>query len=176
MIQKPIFVFCLIFLFAGFLSAQRTVTNSDLEKYKQKRLQADKDYRENYQRLGLPSPEELEKRREASRVEAEKLYDKLRAERIEAAKAAAMQAAANAQLAASTQFIPFAVPYSQPGYVFYTNGFYRNRYYPNSRFSRFNRGNPIGLGYVGGGQFWPSGVRTFPRPIQVVRPPHGPRR
>src|SRR5687768_8751160 len=123
MIQRPLFVFCLIFVFVSFLSAQRTVTNADLEKYKQTRLQADKDYRDNYQRLGLPSPEELEKRREASRAETERLYDKLREERIEAAKLAAMQAAATAQLAAATpQFIPFGIPYSDPAYVFYSNG------------------------------------------------------
>jgi hypothetical protein len=43
-------------------TAQRTVTNADLEKYRQARIQADEDYRKNYERLGLPSPEELEKR------------------------------------------------------------------------------------------------------------------
>ena len=160
MIQRPFFVFCLIFLFAGFLSAQRTVTNADLEKYKQTRLQADKDYRDNYHRLGLPSPEELEKRREASRAETERLYDKLRAERIEAAKLAAMQAAATAHLAAAPQFIPFGIPYSDPAYVFYSSG----------RFSRFNRNRGISQGYVAGGQFWSTGPRTFPRPILRIGP------
>lgn len=42
--------------------ARKTVTNADLEKFRQKRLQAEKDYRENYKRLGMPSPEELEQR------------------------------------------------------------------------------------------------------------------
>ena len=180
MIQRLLFVFCLIVLLTGYLTAQRTVTNADLEKYKQARLEADKDYRENYQRLGLPSPEELEKRREASRAEMDKLYEKLRADRLEEARINAIQAAANSQWASSTQYVPFVLSYSDPAYIYYPNGFYRNRYYPNRRFSRFNRGNPIGLGYVGGGQFWPSGVRSFPRPIQLVRPPrpmpHGPRR
>lgn len=46
----------------------RTITNSDLEKYRAARVKADEDYRQNYQRLGLSSPEELE-RREAERME-----------------------------------------------------------------------------------------------------------
>ncbi|HLM02627.1 MAG TPA: hypothetical protein VK400_16355 [Pyrinomonadaceae bacterium] len=54
----------------GFVSAQtratKTVTNADLEKFRQKRLEAEADYRANYEKLGMPSPEELE-RREAER-------------------------------------------------------------------------------------------------------------
>jgi hypothetical protein len=161
MIQRPLFVFCLIFIFAGLSSAQRSITNSDLEKYKQSRLQADKDYRENYQRLGLPSPEELERRRDASRLESAQLYDKLRAERLEAEKLRAIQAAANAQLSSSSpQFIPYGIPYNDPGYVFYSVG----------RFSRLNRGRGIGQGYFAGGQFWPTGPRTALRPMLRIGP------
>src|SRR5688500_1126947 len=43
-------------------TARKTVTNSDLEKFKEKRVQAEADYRANYQKLGMPSPEELERR------------------------------------------------------------------------------------------------------------------
>lgn len=46
--------------------ATKTITNADLEKFRQKRLQAEADYRANYEKLGMPSPEELE-RREAER-------------------------------------------------------------------------------------------------------------
>ena len=48
--------------------ARKTVTNADLEKFRQKRLQAEADYRANYKKLGMPSPEELEAR-EAERRE-----------------------------------------------------------------------------------------------------------
>lgn len=63
----------LILVFSGFVFAQqratgRTVTNADLEKFRQKRLQAERDYRENYEKRGMPSPAELE-RREAERRE-----------------------------------------------------------------------------------------------------------
>jgi hypothetical protein len=43
-------------------NARKTVTNADLEKFRQKRLQAEADYRANYKRLGMPSPEELDQR------------------------------------------------------------------------------------------------------------------
>lgn len=158
MIQRPFFVFCVIFLFAGFLSAQRTVTNSDLEKYKQQRLEADKEYHDNYQRLGMPSPEELEKRREASRAETERLYDKLRAERLEAARLNAIEAAAAAQMSRSTQFVPFPVPYGDRGYGFYSN----------PGFLRFNRRGRVNQGYAAGGQFWTTGPRTFSQPILKI--------
>lgn len=47
-------------------TAARTVTNDDLDKFRQKRVQAEADYRANYQRLGMPSPEEM-KKQEAER-------------------------------------------------------------------------------------------------------------
>ncbi len=37
----------------------KTVTNADLEKFRVKRVQQEEDYRANYKRLGMPSPEEL---------------------------------------------------------------------------------------------------------------------
>ena len=39
----------------------KKVTNADLEKYRTERLKAEKDLRENYAKLGFPSPEELAK-------------------------------------------------------------------------------------------------------------------
>jgi len=47
-------------------NSARTITNADLEKYRQARIKSDEEYRQNYEKLGLPSPEELE-RREAER-------------------------------------------------------------------------------------------------------------
>lgn len=63
--KKQILLFAaFIFVFASIAPAQkRTVTNADLEKFRQKRVQAEEDYRQNYQRLGLPSPEEIEQQR-----------------------------------------------------------------------------------------------------------------
>ena len=64
------------------MTQTKSVTNADLEKFRQKRLQAEKDYRENYARLGFPSPEELERQNEKSRVERDVLAVRLRGERI----------------------------------------------------------------------------------------------
>lgn len=45
-----------------FAQAVRTVTNNDLEKFRQPREQAAAAYRATYKQRGLPSPEELEQR------------------------------------------------------------------------------------------------------------------
>src|SRR6476661_1222445 len=101
--QRPLFVCCLLALSCSFaLSQKRMVTNADLETYRQQRLQAERDYRENYQRLGLPSPEELDRRREQSAKETAELSARLRAERmqreqIEAAQRAMSRSAAQYQ-------------------------------------------------------------------------------
>jgi hypothetical protein len=64
--ERILLVLSLILTTTGFVFAQnaarKTVTNADLEKFRQKRLQAEADYRANYKKLGLPSPEELEER------------------------------------------------------------------------------------------------------------------
>lgn len=41
---------------------RKKITNADLEEIKQKRIKAEEEYRKNYKRLGMPSPEELEQR------------------------------------------------------------------------------------------------------------------
>lgn len=48
-------------------TARKTITNEDLEKYKQARLKAEAEYKEKYKELGMPSPEELEKQREEAK-------------------------------------------------------------------------------------------------------------
>jgi len=68
----------------------RTVTNADLEKFRAERLEAERQYRQNYERLGLPSPEELERRRTESARERDELSARLRAERIQREQFAAM--------------------------------------------------------------------------------------
>src|SRR5690606_42044797 len=70
-------------------AAQSTVTNADLEKYRQKRLAAERELREDYERLGFPSPEELEAKRVADAKEREALAARLARERIAREQAAA---------------------------------------------------------------------------------------
>ena len=75
----------LLSVFAGaHVSAQRrTVTNAELEKYKQKRLQAERDYNDNFDQMGFPSPEELQRQIEQGRADSLALSERLAAERIE---------------------------------------------------------------------------------------------
>lgn len=74
----------LIFSVSSLTFAQtKTVTNADLEKYRQKRVRAEREYRENYKKLGFPSPEELERQIEESRIEREELSTRLQAEKDE---------------------------------------------------------------------------------------------
>lgn len=64
----------LIFVTANLCMAQtarKTVTNTDLEKYRRERLKSEAEYRANYKKLGMPSPEELERQRIESRAQAE---------------------------------------------------------------------------------------------------------
>jgi hypothetical protein len=62
--KKTVLFLSFILSFSAVAFAQtKTVTNADLEKFRQKRLQNEKNYRENYERLGFPSPEQLERKR-----------------------------------------------------------------------------------------------------------------
>ena len=65
------------------LAQNRTITNEDLEVYRQKRLAAERDLRENYERLGFPSPAELQKQIERSNAERSALSARLEAEQIQ---------------------------------------------------------------------------------------------
>lgn len=65
------------------LGQGRTVTNATLAKFQQQRLAAEREYRDNYERLGFPSPEELDRQREKDLAARLKLAEQLRQERLE---------------------------------------------------------------------------------------------
>lgn len=54
-----------------------------MEKYRVQREKAEADYRANYERRGMPSPEELQKREEENRLKREELARRLAAERLQ---------------------------------------------------------------------------------------------
>jgi hypothetical protein len=82
---RLLFILTLISVTAFSAAAQqrRTVTNDNLEKYRQKRVAAERDLRENYEHLGFPSPDELERQIEDSRQARAELADRLRTESLE---------------------------------------------------------------------------------------------
>lgn len=155
---KIVFLISIVLLAVISASAQtRSVTNADLEKFRQERLKGEAEYRENYARLGLPSPEELDRRREASRVANEELSQKLRAERLEAERIEAERRAWQQQ---PTYIVidPGAQYYDEP----YFSSYYRGR-------GRLPRQLPQQNGYFAGGQFWPTGPSTRPQPMLTRR-------
>lgn len=143
------FILILVFISAFSAAAQnRTVTNDDLEKYRQKRLAAERDLRENYERLGFPSPAELEKQIEQSRVERSDLAARLRAENIEREQLNLERQRAEIEARNNNRQYQ-TQDYQRDGQdYFYNNAPYGFYSFPNSGFSnfgfrnnRFNRGN-----------------------------------
>jgi hypothetical protein len=165
--QKLLFVFCLVLsLCITAVAQKRSVTNADLELYRQKRLAAERDYRENFERLGFPSPEELERRSEASQQATIALSERLRAERLQREQIEAAQEALARQAAPASSFYP---------------GYSDNTIYgagwldPFARLGRRGHGGIRGrfrgpTGYFAGGNFWPAPVGSVgpPRPILRV--------
>ena len=171
--EKILILLCLSFLTALSVSAQtKTVTNSDLTKFRSQRLSAEKELRENYEKLGFPSPEELRQRQEKNRVETEELSAKLRAERIEREKLAAEMK--RAEVLRLLSITPVRDYYPSPTGGFYggfiSSGYY-NHYSPNRfRLRRYNgpawRADASGVIYEPGSRpasIWTPRFRTRPR-------------
>ncbi|MGB7207317.1 MAG: hypothetical protein WBD27_01535 [Pyrinomonadaceae bacterium] len=127
------------------LAQTKSVTNSDLEKFRQKRLQAEKDYRENYSKMGFPSPEELDRQIEKSRVEREALATRLTSERLQRDQAEAAARAEAARLSEPNYYI-ISADRSGTGYLYgYPNYYYYRRSYPRRMpyFPQFRIGNGV---------------------------------
>lgn len=159
MIQKLLFVFCFVLLTVAVSVAQsRSVSNLDLEKYRQQRITAEAELRENYAKLGFSSPEEMQRRDEKSRAETEALAAKLRAERLERERVDAQREDA-ARLAAYYRYRESDAPGVDASAVF----FWQN----GQRYRRPARRIQFRNGYFAGGQFWATGPRTRPQPLWV---------
>lgn len=82
--KKATLIFGLVFSLAAVSFAQvRTITNSTLNRIQDKRLAAERDYRDNYERMGFPSPEELDRQRETDMDARLELAEQLRQARLE---------------------------------------------------------------------------------------------
>lgn len=185
--KKIAAVLCVFFSIGGGALAQtshKTVTNRDLEKFTQKRVEAEREYRETYAAKGLLSPQELSAQNDARIKATLELADKIRAADAERERLAA---AAIAQQQAAPRIIVNSYPsgsYGYPsgyydsgivysyGYDGYYDGYYGRR--ARGRFGRFYR-PPLSGGYAAGGWVWPApvGASTFqrPRPMFNIRSP-----
>ena len=189
--SKVLLILGLILAAASVVSAQKarkTITNFDLEKYRIQREKAEANYRENYAKRGMPSPEELERREEENARRREELSRRLAAERQlnEQNQLRQQIAEQNAEISYLNGLNQGLVNQNnQPfygGYPYYGSGLILNNGYYNR--SRWNRPNFPGRGIyrqnrpsvvVGGGM-----VYTVPRssaaPPQIIRSPRGGRR
>jgi hypothetical protein len=68
---------------ASAFAQTKTVTNDDLEKFRQKRVESEKKLKERYAELGFPSPEQIEKQNAERRARMEQYSDELRRRRVE---------------------------------------------------------------------------------------------
>lgn len=159
--MKGLMFGCFVVLFAAHVcSAQvRSVTNLDLEKYRAERVRAETDLRENYAKLGFPSPEVRERREAESAKAKAELAATLRTlrieeERIEAGREAARRESSyfHTQIVQQeSQYPDYFWQYSIPfGWQLRRRPVYQQP------------------GYFAGGQFWPTGPAVRPAPS---RPP-----
>ena len=104
-------------------SQAKQITNADLEKFRQKRLKAEKDSEENHAKMGFPSPAELQKHLEKQKTEREALSARLTNERLERERVeAVMEAAREMARQPATPDVTIINPSTE----------YRDRYvYPN---------------------------------------------
>lgn len=131
--KQTIFVLSFIFIFSGFAFGQtKTITNKDLEKFRNKRLQAEKDLRENYAEMGFDSPEEITRQNEESRRELNELADKLRVERI---------ARENQDNENTFYEIYDNKAYQDNGFINYNRYYSAGYFYGNGRYNRNRSGD-----------------------------------
>lgn len=152
--KKLLFCFCVSLLTTtGVLAQGRTITNFDLEKYRTERVKAEADLRENYARLGFPSPEERARRDAEAARQAGELALKLRAQRIEQERIDAERENTERLAAAYARSNQVQQVYQEPYYwggYWYSGGWYR----PQVVRPRPYVTQP---GYYAGGNFWPVG-------------------
>lgn len=108
----------------------KTITNFELEKYQQQRLNAEREYRENYKRLGFPSPEELDRQRDADMKARIEISEQLRQARLEKERIELEQRSLDMDAArreAETEYYESPEYYGGGYYGGYNSGRGRNR-------------------------------------------------
>ncbi|QQS41294.1 MAG: hypothetical protein IPM63_18350 [Acidobacteriota bacterium] len=162
MLQSGVCAAFLLCLAAAVSGQTKTVTNADLEKYREKRVAAEKDLRENYEELGFASPEERAQRIEEYRRQKAELVDELR----ERDRVVVVQ---DDDLYQGPQVM---FPYPNPNFVDYggriaPSYFYYRFYYPygNKRYNRY----PRGYTRYGRDTFRPGQFRTLRRLLREAR-------
>ena len=157
-------MFCLA-LVVSHQAQTRSVTNSSLAQYKESRLRADREYLENYERLEQPSPEEIDRRMEQRHDNMQEIATQLRAENLERDRLTAELVMNARTLAAQNRQMTNEQSPFYDGFVYGGGGFFYDEPYGGHRHRSHFRRQFNQSGYVGGGQFWPTGPRTPSRPM-----------
>ncbi len=175
-------------LFFGFIvslavvgSAQvRTVTNTTLQKFQQQRLAAERDYKDNYERLGFPSPEELDRQRDADMTARLELADQLRQSMLEKERLALERRRIDLEAARLDAELDVDVSTGYVGgFSGYISGFDRRDYRRSRRnfsfggFSNRNRLTPL-VDRRGAYRVTPFGVIPVPNPRPAITFRRGP--
>ena len=136
----------------------RTVTNFELEKYQQRRIAAEEEYRDNYKRLGLPSPEELDKQRDEDLKAKIALADQLRQARLEKERLDLERRSLDIQ---ASQQAEDSIVYESDGYY---GGAYLGGY--STYGGRIRNGRFRGRIYNQGGGYRVTPFQVIPQPVQ----------
>ncbi|MEO5857480.1 MAG: hypothetical protein ABIR33_00880 [Pyrinomonadaceae bacterium] len=153
--QRVLFFLCVLVGCVGFAAAQgKTVTNADLEKFKQKRMQADQELKQYYAKLGL-SEEDVAKQEAANAKDRAELSARLRALRLEEERL--QSEARQREIEARGSTVNVVVPSDSlgyPGYFTNTNPYFgrRGRWVRPTRFPVTYRATPVGIIYEPGGR------------------------
>jgi type II secretory pathway pseudopilin PulG len=121
----------------------KTVTNADLEKFRQQRVESERNLRAEYARKGFPSPEQIEQQNRQRRFEMEQYSDQLRTQRLQSENGILAQAnALRTQIASIDAQINYlrrnGGGYSNQGFIYSNQGLiYSGGYAPYG--SRRNR-------------------------------------
>lgn len=166
--QRVLFFLFAIVAFAGLANAQgRTVTNADLEKFKQKRIQGEKNLKEYYAKIGL-TEEDVAKREAAEAKERQELSARLRASRLEQERIEAEIRQREEAVAPVNVVVTNGIP-DYSGYYLYGNRLFPIRGPWNRRYGSQVRwrATPMGIVYEPGSlpsSIWSPPVQQRTRP------------
>jgi hypothetical protein len=159
-------IICVLIAANSVFAQRKNITNASLEKYRQERLKNEADYRANYKKLGLPSPEELAERE----VEEQKKLDEYTAN----AKIRRQQTEANFQVRADAIRTEIAATDAEINYLRYqisrlpVHRSYVSLAYPIFNYVQPNYGNGISIYGNSGSYRQTTTVRTTPN-VQVYQ-------
>ena len=160
MLRRSIFVLCFVMLLSGLAAAQsRTVTNADLQKFKEQRLKAERGLKVYYAEYGMTEAE-VAKREAADAKAREELSARLRSERLdrewlehERMEREQTPPQVNVVLPQQehndTQLFNYGSPYFNPYYnPYYNYPYYQNRFPRNRRYNNGVRWRATPMGII----------------------------